>query len=464
MAACGPIALIGLGLMLYNALRFGNPLEFGVRHTLAGDRQSTVQHFSLRYLWLNFRVYFLEPGRWNGRFPFVHDITVPPLPAGHGRVEHAFGVLTNNPLVWLALAVPLAWRRRSAPARSRLCEFLAAVAVLFGTGALTLGLYYYAAVRYEVEFLPALMLLAVIGILSLERALVPTSERGQTCQPGWRPVARWGWGLLLGFSVAFNLLASIEHCAEAHYNLANVLLQLDRNPEAIAHFEQALRLKPDYAEAHSNLAIRLKNQGRLTEAIEHYEQALRIEPHFAEARNNLGVALGEAGRVQEEIACYEEALRMKPDYAEAHFNLAHTLAHAGELKEAVTHYEQALRINPDYTEAHNNLGNALFQQGRMTEAITQYEQALRIKPDYAEAHNNLANVLFRQGRVTEAIAQYEEALRLKPDSAGVHYNLGVALEQAGRLPEALDHYGQAVKLRPGFVEAEHKLARLRAVE
>ena len=112
--------LIGLGLMLYNALRFDNPFEFGWRYQLAGDRQLTAQLFSLRYLWFNFRVYFLEPARWSSRFPFVHDITVPPLPAGHGRVEHPFGVLTNIPLVWLALAVPLAWRGRSAEARSTL--------------------------------------------------------------------------------------------------------------------------------------------------------------------------------------------------------------------------------------------------------------------------------------------------------------------------------------------------------
>jgi hypothetical protein len=57
----------------------------------------------------------------------------------------------------------------------------------------------------------------VMGILSLERAL--------TDRLLWRRVARWGWGLLLGFSVAFNLLASIGQCAEAHYNLGNALLQ-----------------------------------------------------------------------------------------------------------------------------------------------------------------------------------------------------------------------------------------------
>ena len=130
MAAIAPITLIGLGLMLYNTLRFDNPLEFGLRYQLLGDRQATQQFFSLRYLWFNFRVYFLQPVRWSHYFPFVREIVVPPLPSGHGWVEHPFGVLANTPVVWLAFAAPLAWRNRSTESRTLLRGFTTAVALL----------------------------------------------------------------------------------------------------------------------------------------------------------------------------------------------------------------------------------------------------------------------------------------------------------------------------------------------
>ena len=39
LAATGPITCIGLGLMLYNALRFDNPFEFGVRYQLPAVRR-----------------------------------------------------------------------------------------------------------------------------------------------------------------------------------------------------------------------------------------------------------------------------------------------------------------------------------------------------------------------------------------------------------------------------------------
>jgi tetratricopeptide (TPR) repeat protein len=384
MAASGPIVLIGLGLMLYNALRFDSPFEFGMRYQLAGGRVLTQQFFSLRYLWFNFRVYFIEPARWGGQFPFVHDITMPPSLAGQGQVEHPFGVFTNIPLVWLALAVPLAWRGRSAESRSNLCGFVTVLAALFGICALTMCLLFCASTRYEVEFLPWLVLLAVIGVLSLERALA--------YRPVWQRAARCGWGLLLGFSMAFNLLASVERRAESHYNLGCTLEVQGKLAEAIAQYEQALRLNPTYAEAHRILGNHLLESGKVLEAITHLEQTVRFNPDWAEAHNNLAAALMLMGKLPEAAEHFKQSLRIDPDVAEAHSNLAGVLVQLGHLPEALEQFEQALRIRPDDAEIHYDFGRALEQTGRMQEAKGHYEEALRLKPDSVDAQKALARL------------------------------------------------------------------------
>jgi Flp pilus assembly protein TadD len=352
LAATVPMALIGIGLMFYNFLRFDSPFEFGNRYQLAGARQLAQQFFSPRYLWFNIRAYFLEPARWSVHFPFVHDVPATAVPAGHEQPDQTFAVLTNVPLVWLVLAAPVAWRSRSVEARCILRGLLAALVMLFGLGALTLGLCCYSVGRYEVDFLPALVMPAVIGILSLERALASP--------PGGRPIrqrfARCGWAVLLGFSVAFNLLASVQVYANERYAFGSALVLSGPAPEAIHVLEEVVRLKPDYAPAHNNLGVALIRMGRLTEAIGHYEQALRINPDYLAAHNNLAAALMALGRAQE----------------------------------AIGHYEQALRINPDFAEAHCNLGLALEKLGRTPEAIQQYQQALRLQPDFAQAQTNLA--------------------------------------------------------------------------
>ena len=390
LAATGPIIIIGLGLMLYNFLRFDSPFEFGQHYQLGGRRQVAQEFFSLRYLWFNFRVYFLEPVRWSARSPFVHEITVPPLPAGHGNVEKPFGILVNVPIVWLALAAPLAWRSRSGRGESSgLRWFVMAVALLFGICALTLGLACGANFRYEAEFLPSLMLLAVVGILGLERALAPTPGLGMAVRPARRRAARWGWGLLLGFSVAFNLLASVENYAYASCGLGTMLAGEGRIPEAIQILEKALRITPDFAEGHFNLGYALLQAGKVREAIEHYEQGVRLKPDSAMGHYSLGNALFRVGRIPEAMRHYEQALQLQPDYAEAHNSLGVALMRMGRVQEAIAHFEAVLRIKPDHAEAHNNLAVALEQTGRIEEAIAHYEQALRIKTDFTEAQNSL---------------------------------------------------------------------------
>jgi tetratricopeptide (TPR) repeat protein len=148
----------------------------------------------------------------------------------------------------------------------------------------------------------------------------------------------------------------------AHNNLGNVLLSEGKVSDAIGHYEQAVRIKPDLTQAHYALATALEQTGRIEEAIAHFEQALRIKPDYAEAHNNLGIALEQTGRIEEAIAHFEHALRLKPDYVEAHYNFGTALEQAGRIEEAIAHFRQALRLKPDYAEARTAL--ARLQAGQ----------------------------------------------------------------------------------------------------
>ena len=192
-AACGPVALIGVGLMIYNTMRFDNPLEFGQRYQLP---LTVHQQFSLRYLWFNLRVGFLEPARWSGRFPFVDNIAAPANPAGYCNLEDAFGILTNIPVVWLALAAPLAWRGRPEGTCSPLRLFLGAVALLFWMYALPLVFHDSMCLRYELEYASPLVFLGAVGVFGLEQASGVS--------------ARTAAGGALGLGIVNGLLAGVH--------------------------------------------------------------------------------------------------------------------------------------------------------------------------------------------------------------------------------------------------------------
>jgi len=454
-AAAVPLGLIVIGLLIYNFLRFGNPLMFGQRYQMAITPSKSAQPaFHLRFLWFNLRAYFLAPVQWQARFPFVRDIVTGPIPVGHYGMESPYGVLANVPITWLALAAPLGCRGPAAETRSLLGWFLTATALFFGICTLTLGCYFAACGRYEVDFLPSLMLLAVLGILGLERTLAENRAG--------RLAARWGWGSLLVLSIAFNLLASFQHHADQYYLHGEMMLRLRRLPEATADFNEALQIRPDYLDARLGLVDAHDQAGAKAEAIAELQGILRQHPDDAEAENRLGCLLVNSGRPEEGIQHLERVVRLNPGFADAENNLGSALVGVGRGPEAVAHFERALRLNPNLGEVQNNLGLLLARLGRNAEAISHFEQALRVRPDLGAAHGNLGLVLARVGRWQEAIVELEQAVQFNPDNADDHCILGVVLGMEGRTPEAISHLERALEIKPGFPAARRALQRLEA--
>ena len=164
-----PLAVVGVGLAWHNHARFGNALEFGQGYQFSFDYESKVEHFSPRYAGWNAWRYFFSGAQWSRYYPFIAPAELPPKPRGFGGNDDVFGVLANMPLAWLALVAPLAVRRRTRADRRVLIAWLAGVGWLFVAMTALLLCFFGSLARYQLEFTPALVLLAAIGWLSAER-------------------------------------------------------------------------------------------------------------------------------------------------------------------------------------------------------------------------------------------------------------------------------------------------------
>lgn len=237
-----------------------------------------------------------------------------------------------------------------------------------------------------------------------------------------------------------------------------MLQELNKPVAAVASYNNALALVPDYAKAHYNRGNALKDLGRLDEAAASYNKAIAIEPAYAKAHYNLAVLLHEQSSLDEAVAVYHKVLAIVPDYAEAHYNLGNALKDLGKPDEAAACYNKALVIKPDFAEAHNNLGNTLKDLGRLDEAVASCRKALALKPDYAEAHYNLGIMLQKLNELDEAAASYNKALAIKPNFAEALNDLGNTLKDLGKLDEAVASYYQALAIKPDFAEAHRHLS------
>ena len=198
-----PLATIGVLMALHNFLRFENPFEFGQNYQFSLDYESKMPHFRPVYAGFNAWRYFFSAAQWSKYFPFIQPAALPARPDGQGGYDDVYGVVTNLPLAWFALASPLMVWRRSADARGRLLAWLGAAVVLFGGLAAMLLCFFGSLGRYQLEFSPALMLLASVGVLAVERLAADWSR-------GVRGLAGSVCGLAAVASVLFGALFSLQ--------------------------------------------------------------------------------------------------------------------------------------------------------------------------------------------------------------------------------------------------------------
>ena len=217
---------------------------------------------------------------------------------------------------------------------------------------------------------------------------------------------------------------------------------------------QAVKFPEANSQTHYNYGLVLQGLGKYQQAIASYDFAIRLKPDFSTAYNNRGIAFQKIAQFEEAIASFDGALKCQPAYAQAYFNKGVVLQELGQLNESITCYGQALKLIPDYPEAYNNRGLAFAAINQFGEAITNYEQAIVWRPDYAEAHNNKGLVLEQSGEMVQAIECYTRAIAYRPDYAGAHNNIGNALKEIKLLELAKRHFENALSIDPGFVEAK----------
>jgi tetratricopeptide (TPR) repeat protein len=111
-----------------------------------------------------------------------------------------------------------------------------------------------------------------------------------------------------------------------------------------------IRIVPGMAEGYYGLGVALGQLGRFREAVAQYEQALRIEPRYARAQNNLAWLLAtlpttEGGDPARAVTLAQSACeRIGTERADAVDTLAVAYAAQGRFNDAIAASEKAMEL------------------------------------------------------------------------------------------------------------------------
>ncbi len=253
---------------------------------------------------------------------------------------------------------------------------------------------------------------------------------------------------LLGLQVSNNRFGKLQPdiAPVAYYNRGDAYRDRGEYSRAIADYDQALNLKPEYVDAYFDRGNAYLQKGEYDHAIADYDQVLKRKPDYVDAYTVRGLAFTHKGEYDRAIADYDQALNLKPEYVDAYFDRGNAYLQKGEYDHAIADYDQVLKRKPDYVDAYTVRGLAFTHKGEYDRAIADYGQALNLKRDYVGAYLGRGMVYQNKGEYDRAIADYDQAIKLQPNNAEAYNNRGRAYEQKGENDRALEDYFQALQI------------------
>jgi tetratricopeptide (TPR) repeat protein len=109
--------------------------------------------------------------------------------------------------------------------------------------------------------------------------------------------------------------ANKQALAVAFFNRGNALDDAGDHEKAIADYDSAIKLKPDYADGYLNRGMAKESTKDYDGAIADYSEVVKLDPSYAKAFYARARAYEAKGDLQQALAGYQEAAKLVPDSA-----------------------------------------------------------------------------------------------------------------------------------------------------
>ena len=180
---------------------------------------------------------------------------------------------------------------------------------------------------------------------------------------------------------------------------------------AVAYFEQAIAIDPDFAEAHAALAVTQLQ----------FLFGGRFSPHEAAPKAE---------------AAARKALQLDDTLADAHLALGQILAlYHWRWEESAKALQRAVELRNGGGDS--AVGDSLVRQGRFDDAIAAAERGRKRDPLSVNAQVAVGTAYRGRGQHDRALAELRSALAMSPGNSRVRFQLGATFAAMGRMDDAI---------------------------
>jgi len=209
-----------------------------------------------------------------------------------------------------------------------------------------------------------------------------------------------------------------QFIADAHNNLGIIYTTQGKYDMAIAAFDKAIEIEPEYKTAYMNKGVVYSRQGLHEKALDLYKVVVEKFPNYPLGLVNLGIGYRKLNQWDEAIKWFRKSVEVKPDYDFGWGEVAYYYLHKNDYKQAINYYKIALKYDAKGQYHLANIGYSYGELGQFNDAIKYLEQCANYHSDYAWPCGHLGWIYrYKLNNSSKALEWYRKALQREPGNS-----------------------------------------------
>jgi tetratricopeptide (TPR) repeat protein len=242
-----------------------------------------------------------------------------------------------------------------------------------------------------------------------------------------------------------DYLAALEGAAELEYKAGSA--------RAVSHLNRILKVRPDEPTTHAMLAALAYKKHDCPAAVKHFQKSGPVLTSQPSALEEYGACLMDLQKPDDALPVFEQILALLPNDPHARYNLAVVQFSAQHSSDAIATLQPLLEASAPDPDVLDLASAAYEETGETPRAVSLLRQAIVASPEKVKFYVDFAALSFKHESFQVGIEMIDAGLTQLPKAAPLYLARGILFIQMGQFEKGRADFEAANRLEPGQASA-----------